>query len=55
MDELRLGKFTQKLNLPVVIVAPLCSRNTWFDLFKHLEGLVKELAARVYTAPSLVL
>jgi len=43
MDELRLGKFTQKLNLSVVIVPPLCSRNTWFDLFEHLEGLVRSL------------
>lgn len=37
-------KCTAPLNLPFVIVAPLCSENTWFDLFEHLEGLVKEVA-----------
>ncbi len=37
-------KCTENLNLPFVIVAPLCSENTWFDLFEHLEGLVKEVA-----------
>lgn len=35
---------TDKLNLPFVMVAPLCSENTWFDLFEHLEALVKEIA-----------
>ena len=46
-DALRENPFfakTDSLNLPFVIVAPLCSQNTWFDLFEHLEALVKEIA-----------
>lgn len=29
---------------PFVIVAPLCSRNTWFDLWEHIQGLVRHVA-----------
>lgn len=41
-------KCIEPLNLPFVIVAPLCSENTWFDLFEHLENLVKEVAKLPY-------
>ena len=30
---------------PFVVVAPLCTENTWFDLFERLEKLVKEISA----------
>lgn len=42
-------KITNGMNLPFVIVAPLCSENTWFDLFEHLTALVKEVARLPYT------
>lgn len=50
-DALRENAFfecTEKMNLPFVIVAPLCSENTWFDLFEHLIALVKEVAKLPY-------
>ena len=31
-------------NFPFVCVAPLCTENTWFDLWEHLEGLVAQIA-----------
>lgn len=31
-------------NFPFICVAPLCSENTWFDMWEHLEGLVMEMA-----------
>ena len=31
-------------NFPFVCVAPLCSENTWFDMWEHLEKLVVEIA-----------
>lgn len=31
-------------SFPFVCVAPLCSENTWFDLWEHLEKLVTEIA-----------
>ena len=34
-----------KLNLPFVIIAPLCSENTWFDVFERLQLLVEEIDA----------
>lgn len=51
-DTLRNNPFfkcIEPLNLPFVIVAPLCSENTWFDLFEHLKELVKEVARLSYT------
>ena len=51
-DTLRNNPFfkcIEPLNLPFVIVAPLCSENTWFDLFEHLKELVKEVARLPYT------
>ena len=33
---------------PFVCVAPLCSENTWFDLFEHLQELVKTIAKLSY-------
>ncbi len=32
-------------SFPFVVVAPLCTENTWFDLFERLKKLVKEIAA----------
>ena len=29
---------------PFVCVAPLCSENTWFDIWEHLQALVNEIA-----------
>lgn len=34
---------------PFVTVVPLCSEDTWFDLWEHLEDLVRHIAARPYT------
>lgn len=34
---------------PFVTVAPLCNRNNWFDLFEHLEDLVRFIASQPYT------
>lgn len=30
-------------DLPFVVVAPLCSEDTWFDLWEHLERLVSHI------------
>ena len=30
---------------PFVCVAPLCSKNTWFDMWEHLEKLVTEISS----------
>lgn len=30
-------------DFPFVTIAPLCSENTWFDLWEHLENLVLEI------------
>ena len=38
-------KLTEKHErFPFVCIAPLCSENTWFDLWEHLEKLVVEIA-----------
>ena len=42
-------ELTENMNLPFIIVAPLCSGNTWFDLWEHLMALVKEVAKLPYT------
>ena len=34
----------QHEQFPFVCVAPLCSKNTWFDLWEHLEKLVVEVS-----------
>lgn len=34
---------------PFVTVVPLCSADTWFDLWEHLEELVRYIAARPFT------
>jgi len=34
---------------PFVTVVPLCSADTWFDLWEHLEELVRFIAAQPYT------
>ena len=33
---------------PFVVIAPLCTENTWFDMFERLEKMVKEAAAYSY-------
>jgi len=37
---------------PFVTVAPLCSENTWFDMWEHLEKLVAEIAKLPYADDS---
>ena len=32
-------------NFPFVCVAPLCSENTWFDMWEHLEKLLGEISS----------
>ena len=34
---------------PFVFVAPLCSKNTWFDLWEQLETLVTQIALEPFT------
>lgn len=34
---------------PFVTVVPLCSADTWFDLWEHLEELVRWIAAQPFT------
>ena len=34
---------------PFITVAPLCSANTWFDLFEELEELVRRIACADFT------
>jgi len=36
-------------NFPFISVAPLCSANTWFDLFEHLKKLVCKIALSDFT------
>lgn len=52
MDKLRNNTFFKLLGthegLPFVTFAPLCTENTWFDLFEHLIELVKEIAKLPY-------
>lgn len=36
-------------NFPFVMVAPLCSENTWFDLWGQLKSLVKKTYALPFT------
>ena len=46
-------KLTEKHeNFPFVCVAPLCTENTWFDLWGSLKKLVKEIANAPYADPS---
>ena len=42
-------ELTENMNLPFIMVAPLCSENTWLDCFEHLRWLVKEVAKLDYT------
>ena len=39
----------EKKDFPFISVAPLCSANTWFDLFDDLKALVKEIAKASFT------
>lgn len=32
-------------DFPFIVVTPLCSENTWFDMWPNLKALVKEIAA----------
>ena len=36
-----IGKYG---DFPFLVVAPLCTENTWIDLWEHLTGLVKHIA-----------
>ena len=46
-------KLTQKYEkFPFACVAPLCSENTWFDLWEHLEKLVIEILQLPFTDKS---
>ena len=33
---------------PFVIVAPLCARNSWYDLWEHVQELVRHVAAQPF-------
>ncbi len=35
-------------NFPFISVAPLCSENTWFDLFENLKDFIKHICESVY-------
>ena len=52
MDKLRDNTFFElsgsHKGLPFVTFAPLCTENTWFDLFEHLQELVKTIAKLPY-------
>ena len=52
MEKLRDNVFFELIekhqNFPFVIFAPLCTENTWFDLFEHLKELVKTIAKLSY-------
>ena len=52
MDNLIAHPFFQDIqkhsDFPFVIVAPLCTENTWFDLWERLMALVKQSAALPY-------
>ncbi len=39
-------------NFPFICVAPLCSENTWFDMWEHLEKLVTEISSLPFTDQS---
>ncbi|MBO5355867.1 MAG: prolyl oligopeptidase family serine peptidase [Clostridia bacterium] len=41
-------------DFPFIVVAPLCTENTWFDLFERLEKLVKETVAADFADSSRV-
>lgn len=49
MDALRTNPFFQEIEnleeFPFVVVAPLCTENTWFDLWERLMALVRHTAA----------
>ena len=36
---------------PFVTVAPICSADTWFDLFSDLKGLLREIQVATYADP----
>ncbi len=38
----------EKHGLSLITVTPLCSAETWFDLFSSLKGMVKEVVAKRY-------
>ena len=35
-------------DLPFVVIAPLCSENTWFDMFEKLQNLITEVEKLSY-------
>ena len=56
MDNLIANPFFQDIqkhrDFPFVIIAPLCTENTWIDLWERLMALVKHSAALSYTDES---
>ena len=52
MDNLIVNPFFQDIqkhrDFPFVIIAPLCTENTWFDLWERLMALVKQSASLPY-------
>lgn len=56
MDALRTNPFFQEIekheDFPFVVVAPLCTENTWFDLWEHLMALVKHTTQMPYADSS---
>ena len=38
-------------DFPMITIAPLCSENTWFDLFDMLKALLFEIARAEFTDP----
>ena len=35
-------------NFPFVVVMPLCTENTWFDMWERLMGFVKHVAGQPF-------
>ena len=46
-------KITEKnKHFPFVSIAPLCSENTWFDMFEKLKQFIKKILTEEYVDPS---
>ena len=49
-----LVEYAKHGSLPFIVVAPLCSENTWFDMMETLKAWIKETAALPYVDASRV-
>ena len=38
-------RFTNEQKLPFIVVSPLCTEDTWFDMFERLKEFVKEVSS----------